>query len=311
MSKRFVATTDTTLGEVLASIGGVGAEAIPDGRVFVGRYRAKSEKDAVPSGTEVVVHAAREATALPDPFVLHHGDGVVAVDKPAGVPTIADTVGAAGSLLDLAGRATGERNLHPTSRLDREVSGVVVFAVTKDAREAIARARTEEKYERRYVALARGHLPTEARWIWPIGRARDPRLRRAVLERDAKGAAAGEVAATRMRVVSRSTLRDAAYALLAVAPETGRTHQIRVHAAAAGAPLLGDRAYGGEIRLALASGRTRALGRIALHCARVEIDLGHCIITVRSPVPRELVTLSDELALGSRERIEEALTCIV
>ena len=65
------------------------------------------------------------------------------------------------------------------------------------------------------------------------------------------------------------------YALLAVEPQTGRTHQIRVHASHAGAPLLGDRDYGGAARVTLAGGRTVALARIALHAARVSVPDAH------------------------------------
>ena len=82
------------------------------------------------------------------------------------------------------------------------------------------------------------------------------------------------------------------YALLALSPVTGRTHQIRVHASHAGAPLLGDRAYGGPARATLPSGRVLAFDRIALHAARVTLDG----TVIESPVPEKLRALW--LALG-------------
>jgi 23S rRNA-/tRNA-specific pseudouridylate synthase len=68
--------------------------------------------------------------------------------------------------------------LHPTSRLDRDVSGVVIFAVTRAAAERLARARAEGRYQRRYVAVAaNAPSPPSGTWDAPIGRTRDPRLR--------------------------------------------------------------------------------------------------------------------------------------
>lgn len=310
---RFVAPTATTLAEVFANIGldaAAGRLALADGRVFVGRVRAQRPDHAVEAGAEVLVHPAREEARLPDPFVLQHGGGVLVVDKPAGIPTVPDTVGAQGSLLDYAARAIGRARdeLHPTSRLDRDVSGVVTFALDDRAAELLARAREEGSYTRRYVAIAAGELPDAARWAWAIDRARDPRLRRAVTEKTS----AGKPSATRMRVVARSQVGRARFALLALAPETGRTHQIRVHASAAGAPLVGDRDYGGPTRLSTATGKVLPFGRIALHCARVEVrssqgpSHGNCIVQAASPVSPELVELAASLGLGG---FEEALSC--
>jgi 23S rRNA pseudouridine955/2504/2580 synthase/23S rRNA pseudouridine1911/1915/1917 synthase len=105
---------------------------------------------------------------------------------------------------------------------------------------------------------ARGHRAHV--WDAPIGAGKDPR-HRAAHGPDAKAAR------THWAVVSRA----GALAMLAVEPQTGRTHQIRVHASHAGAPLLGDRDYGGPSRLTLADGRVVALARIALHAARVTV----------------------------------------
>jgi len=295
--KRFVARAPSALADVLLALR-EDERSVREGRVFIGRIRTTKMDHLVAVGDEVLVHPPREEIALPDPFVLHHGDGVVIVDKPAGIPTIPDVRGAQGTLVDLAARAIGvpASALHPTSRLDREVSGVVTFALESGARTAIAKAREDEQYERRYIALARGPVPDRARFTGPIARARDPKLRR-VDE-------TGEPAATRMVVVER--VGD--HVLLAVAPETGRTHQIRVHMAHAGAPLLGDRAYGGVSRITTPTGKVVNVGRVALHCARVAISLPGCMISASSPVPPELVSLAAAVGLS---RFAEALVCQV
>ena len=97
-------------------------------------------------------------------------------------------------------------------------------------------------------------------WDAPIGAGKDPR-HRAAFGPDAKASQ------TRWTVIARA----GCFAMLAVEPQTGRTHQIRVHASHAGAPLLGDRDYGGATRVTLPDGRVVALARIALHAARVTV----------------------------------------
>jgi RluA family pseudouridine synthase len=210
-----------------------------------------------------VVTIAEALETPPAIVVLTDQDGLVAVDKPAGIPTIPDHAGAAHSLVAAVAGTLGcaPQELHPTSRLDRGVSGVVVFARTLEARDRLALARERGTYLRRYVAIA-GRSPERPQGTWdaPIGRAQDPR-RRAAYGRDAT------VARSRYEVVARAGER----ALLALEPETGRTHQLRVHAAHARAPLLGDRDYGGERRVTLASGRVIAMRRVALHAARVVV----------------------------------------
>lgn len=294
MSKRFVARAELAIAEVLSQLGEP-TTAVADGRVFRGRRRVTGPTERVAIGEEVLVHAAPAEIALPEPFILHHGDGVLVVNKPAGISTVPDTSTSRGTLIDLAARAVGRTGLHATSRLDREVSGAVTFALDERARDALAEAREHGRYERRYVALAAGELQAGP-WLWPIGRARDPKLRRVGGD--------GKPSETRVKVVARS----GQYALLALAPITGRTHQIRVHAAAAGAPLLGDRAYGGASRLTLPTGKSVTVGRVALHCAFVRIETNGCIILATSPVPPELLSLARDVGLPD---FEEAMTCAV
>ncbi len=262
-----------TVDDVVARLGD-DASALDEGRVFVGRKRAK-RGDAVRAGDEVRVSEPRGGPV--EIVVLHRGGGLVAVDKPAGIVTIPDEHDAAGSLLLRTARALGvaPESLHATSRLDRGVSGVVVFAESTAARERLQNARTSGAYDCRYVAIAgAAPSPAEGTWSEAIGRARDPK-KRAVRGRDAVPAE------TRYRLV-RATPRAA---LLSLRPVTGRTHQIRVHASHAGAPLLGDCDYGGARTVVLASGKVVALDRVALHCAHVRIE---GVLDVRAAIPDAL-----------------------
>lgn len=269
-----------TVRDVLARANADGL-ALREGRVFVALRRARRGDEAVRDGDVVEVAPPRPARAQPIAILAETHD-LVAVDKPAGVPTIADHDGAAHALVALSAQSLGiaESELHPTSRLDRDVSGVVVFARTQAAARRLARAREDGIYERCYAAIAARDPPDDGgTWDAPIGRASDPRFR-AVGGREATNAA------TRYAVCART---PGGAALLSLAPRTGRTHQIRVHAAHAGAPLVGDRAYGGPARITLPSGRVVEPRRIALHAARVAVpdDSGDPFV-VSSPISVDL-----------------------
>jgi 23S rRNA-/tRNA-specific pseudouridylate synthase len=185
--------------------------------------------------------------------------------------------------------------LHPTSRLDIAVSGVVTFATTKRGRESLARLRVEGLYERRYVAIGHGRVSElSGKWTNRIGRARDPKLR-TVDGRDATDAE------TRFAVVSVVN----GFALLALAPVTGRTHQLRVHAAHAALPLLGDRSYGGPARETMSDGRVLRFDRIALHAARVVLT-GDKPLILSAQVPDRLRAWWDALG-GDPSAWDQAL----
>jgi 23S rRNA-/tRNA-specific pseudouridylate synthase len=90
---------------------------------------------------------------------------------------------------------------------------------------------------------------------------------------------------------------------------TGRTHQIRVHAANGGAPLIGDRAYGGPSRVTLATGRVIEPRRIALHCARVVVpDERGAPLVAAAPIPGELRDLWSALG-GEASAWEVCASC--
>jgi 23S rRNA pseudouridine1911/1915/1917 synthase len=302
--KRYVVAggTGRAVRDVLARAG-ADPRAVVEGRVFVGRKRVLRDDEPVREGDVVEIAAAVSLEQRPPITVLERTDDLVAVDKPAGIPTIPDHSGAAHALITLAAGALGldPSRLHATSRLDRDVSGVVVFALTRDAASRLSGARARGEYRRNYVAItARAPEPPTGVWSESIGRATDPRLRRI-------GGRDPAPALTRYCACGRAARGEA---MLSVAPVTGRTHQIRVHAAHAGAPLLGDRAYGATPRIVLDSGQVLEPRRIALHALRIVVPAERpgSILSVVAPIPQELRDLWSALG-GDASSWDVSATC--
>ncbi len=231
--------------------------------------------------------------------ILYQDDDLLAVDKPAGMvvhPAPGNRTGTLVSALlhhDLVTEgATGERPgiVH---RLDKETSGVLLVARTLRAHEALARAFRERTVHKRYLAVVLGTPSAkEGLLTWSIGR--HPRER----QRMSIHSHRGRTARTTYRVME--SFRD--LSLLELRPETGRTHQLRVHLAAMGHPVLADPLYGSRKGRALPkSGPGREFGRQALHAA--EIELVHPTTGARlrlvAPYPEDLRVLLDRLRAKS------------
>ena len=172
--------------------------------------------------------------------VLYEDEALLAVDKPAGLlmhPTFYRTEGTLANLLLGYYKRTGQScAVHPVSRLDRDTFGVTLFAKNAHIHAAMVQAHKEGKIEKIYEALVLGRPAAEQGvWRWPIGRCDGGSLLRQVCED-------GQCAVTEYRVLSRTETTSH----LQLRPITGRTHQLRVHCAYAGCPILGDPQYGGE-----------------------------------------------------------------
>jgi 23S rRNA pseudouridine1911/1915/1917 synthase len=286
------------LGAVLARVPSAGPHALDDGRVFVDGCRAASREQPVAPGQRIEV-APRRSTP-PALTVLGERAGVVAVDKPAGMPTEPDRHGSRGSLVYRLAEEIGAPpdTLHALNRLDLGVSGLVLVARTREARCLVQEARAAGRLEHRYLGIV-AHPPASRCGTFTDdlpGRRRPGRTPAAPRSAETRFAcvADADLGAARIRL----GVANALPVLVVFQPVTGRTHQIRLHASGGGAPLVGDRAHGGPTRLLGRDGSVSDFDRIALHAAWVRLTLGRGIWLIEAPPPRALAELW--LTLGGK-----------
>lgn len=204
--------------------------------------------------------------------ILYEDADLLALNKPAGMavhggydrgePTVANA---------LAAYLGPDAVFHPVNRLDRGTSGVMLVARSGYVHDRLRRVLHTGDFRRTYLAVACGTgLPPRGTIDLPIARADDGSTRRIP-------APGGQPSVTDYTVLAE---RDG-YTLLRVAPRTGRTHQIRVHFAALGHPLLGDALYGGD---------TALLTRPALHSAAADFaqPVTGQSLHITAPIPRDL-----------------------
>ena len=198
------------------------------------------------------------------PAVLYSDDAIVAVNKPAGLPVVpAPPPSAPGDSLRARLQQELGCPLWVVHRLDRDASGVVVFARTADVHRVLCAAFENRIVEKTYLALAAGWPePPEGTIEIPLHAARRGKTRPATPEE-----AGIREAVTAYAIEERWQRGDARVSLVRARPRTGRHHQLRVHFRAIGTPLLFDRLYGRRVDLTdLADVPCQ---RLALHASRL------------------------------------------
>ncbi len=203
-------------------------------------------------------------------MVLWSDEAVVAVNKPAGLPTLPDGYQpGAPYVLSVLEPEFGK--LYVVHRLDRQTSGILILARSAEAHRFLNTQFETRQTVKTYHALAVGSPAwEETRIDRPLRANVGHRHRTVVDERQ------GKPAATRLRVLERL----GGYTLLEAVPETGRTHQVRAHLAYAGFPIAGDELYGGGAGIFDPEGRP-VLERTGLHARS---------LAVRHPITRDLHT---------------------
>jgi 23S rRNA pseudouridine1911/1915/1917 synthase len=209
-------------------------------------------------------HPPPKAAQAPDVDIKFQDEHLAVVVKPAGLITHAVTAGGSSLVDALAARmplagAAGEGRPGIVHRLDKDTSGLLIVAKTDDSYLALSRLMKARGISRRYLALAAGEFEVPlGRIEAPVGRTpRNPTLMGVTSE--------GKPAITNFEVLE--VLGEAS--LLSVRLETGRTHQIRVHLAHIGHPVVGDRTYGPATRHLA---RRLGLSRPFLHATGLQFN---------------------------------------
>lgn len=247
LARLFPDSSKTTLRQMLQS-----------GRVRVNGEIEKNARRELEAGDSIDVTQKSVQIALPPGLaILHEDDDLIVVLKSHGILTVAterERETTTQAHLNAYLKQKGEERIHVVHRLDRETSGVLVFAKNFETREALKEQFAAHTVDRVYVAIIEGTMePAQGTIRSMLRERRDLRMESVKAHPDAK------LAVTHYRTVQ--TKRP--WSMLEITLETGRKNQIRTHLAEAGHPVIGDRLYGSIVN---------PIGRLGLHAKLLGFD---------------------------------------
>ena len=231
-----------------------------------------------------------ESSRNADIVILYKDDYLLAVDKPAGIIVHDDGCGAktltdqVRTLLVDEAAQDAAHDLQALNRLDRDTTGIVLFSLNKETQPAFDALISTHDTSKRYLAICCGIPAWKTKLIdAPLGRDRH-NARRMRISRS------GKPAQTRVSVLSTRARSSTApdLSLLNIKLLTGRKHQIRVHLASLGLPLLGDELYGRPVRR---SGNKRYPLMLHAHSMSFIHPVTHDPLKIEAPIPRRILAL--------------------
>lgn len=271
------------------------------GAAYLNGKRCRIASKPVWAGNELRVEynpqriAAPVATGPFDPAcILFNEAGIIVVDKPAGLPTVATLDNARDNLVAQLEKHFGYVGVH--HRLDAPTSGLILFTVKEEMNVFAARLFQESLIHKQYLAIVSFVNPPKEK-KWEIKN----QLVRAQKKRNIYASTQGEGSFAHSRFEVLQTKGN--LALIKAEPVTGRTHQLRVHLAEHGLPILGDKTYGSAgvagLRAATdgigASSAGRDADRLMLHAHKLVFrhPLENREVTIEAPIPPEFKKLFD------------------
>lgn len=246
------------------------------------------------------IRQVRVRTISPDElksWILYEDEQVLVIDKPGDVICHPSKAGPWSSLAGAVREYSGRAVSHLVFRLDRETSGVVLFAKTPEVAARLQKAMSLRQTGKAYLAIMTGEFSQPATVDQPLGDDESsPVLAKSAVRPD------GQAAVTHFTPLSRG----GGFTLVRVVTETGRKHQIRAHAQWLGKYIVGDKIYGPDARWFLEfieRGWTPALEqklllpRQALHCAEIDMRKAGLDRVFSSPMPGDMRAFCEARAI--------------
>lgn len=219
---------------------------LQSGRVTVDEKRVEKANAEILPGQEVAV--GPKVSFLRSLKILQEDDEMVVLEKPEGLLSVATDIEKRANVHSMLKKRPHQRKVYPVHRLDRETSGVMIFAYTENARDHLKSQFEEHQIEKVYYAVVENQM-AKGNGTWEC-----------LLEEDdfyyVKSSAFGKHAITHYEVLKALPQRS----FLRLKPQTGRKNQLRVHCSEAGYPMVGDKKYGAV---------SNPIKRLCLHAEKI------------------------------------------
>lgn len=220
------------------------------GRVTVDQNRAERANFMVMPGQEVCI-GPKVSFIRGSLRILHDDDDIVVLEKPEGLLSVATDKEKRATVHAMLKRQFHNRRVYPVHRLDRETSGVMMFAYSEQARDHIKSQFEQHTVDKTYFAIVEKEMPLD-KGAWESYLEEDDFY----YVRSTNDSKAGKLAITEYQVLKKAKNCS----LLRLKPKSGRKNQLRVHCSEAGHPIVGDKKYGAH---------TNPIKRVCLHAQKI------------------------------------------